>query len=474
MMPTFMVPVARFVRATGRESWWILRGAARIAARRKKSALLISMGCLYLWQTSEWLMLASALAVAATCTLRCRLKPESFIRHISLPLWRRRKTRVLMKRWPDIALACGLGRVTQRREWFWQQRVIAVRQIPALSRARWHDLTLTVLVRPMIGQTVESIATVAEELRHALDAERIKVSPVGRSALVEFSYGDGLSQIFPCVVPALNASVPSGHVHMGQREDGSAWRLPIGPQTLVAGSPGAGKASLIWSFVFGIAPGIRNGEIALLGIDLKGGMELSMGSALFTELATTPEGAVELLEMAARAMTERALRLGGVTRQHARSVNDPFVVIVIDELAALTAYLSDRKLRSRAESALSLICSQGRALGFMVFACLQDPRKEVLPVRGLFTQTIALRLADALETTMVLGAGANEAGARCHQIPRTRPGVGYVVPEGGGFPEKVRAGFVSDESITIASARFAPLIRPNIDLSAREAESPVK
>lgn len=473
-MHTFMVLVARFARATSREGWWALRGAARIASRRKKLALVFLIGGFYLWSFGERLLLVTALAFAAAPTVWCRIKPESFVRHVSLPLWRRRQKKFLMKRWPDIAHACGLARVTQRREWFWQQRVVAVRQIPILSRARWHDLTLTVLVRPLIGQTVESVAAVAEELRHALDAERIKVSPVGRAALIEFSYGDGLSQVFPSVVPPPNATVPLTHVYMGQREDGSPWRLPIGPQTLVAGSSGAGKASLIWSFVFGLAPGIRSGEITLVGIDLKGGMELRMGSALFAELATTPERAVELLEVAAAAMTDRALRLGGVTRQHTRSVNDPFVVIVIDELAALTAYLSDRKLRSRAESALSLLCSQGRALGFMVFACLQDPRKEVLPVRGLFTQTVALRLADALETTMVLGAGANEAGARCHQIPRTRPGVGYVVPEGGGFPEKVRAGFVSDESIAIASARFAPLRRPNIDLSAREAESPVK
>src|SRR3546814_4268572 len=68
-------------------------------------------------------------------------------------------------------------------------------------------------------------------------------------------------------------------------------------------------------------------------------------------------------------------------------IESPTVVVLIDELAALTAYETDRDLLRRANSALATLASQGRAVGFIVFACLQDPRKETLPARGLFTQT---------------------------------------------------------------------------------------
>jgi DNA segregation ATPase FtsK/SpoIIIE, S-DNA-T family len=136
-------------------------------------------------------------------------------------------------------------------------------------------------------------------------------------------------------------------------------------------------------------------------------------------------------------------------------------VVMIDELAALTAYCPERDLQRRAEMAINLLCSQGRAPGFVVFACLQDPRKEVIPSRGLFTQMVGLRLKDLNETAMVLGETAVSSGAHCHRITRETPGIGYVVPEDAGYPVRVRAGFVSDQAIQSVAAEFrAPVHEP--------------
>ena len=129
------------------------------------------------------------------------------------------------------------------------------------------------------------------------------------------------------------------------------------------------------------------------------------------------------------------------------TADDPLHVVMIDELAALTAYCPNRELQRRAENAINLLCSQGRAPGFMVFACLQDPRKEVIPSRGLFTQMVGLRLKDSSETAMVLGETAMLSGAHCHRIGADVPGTGYVIPEDSSQPIRVRAGFASDESI---------------------------
>ena len=78
----------------------------------------------------------------------------------------------------------------------------------------------------------------------------------------------------------------------------------------------------------------------------------------------------------------------------------------------------------------------------------------MLPARGLFTQTIGLRLREPAETTMVLGEGALNAGAKCHQIPRALPGVGYITPEDGEPQISIRAGYVSDNAIKLAANRF--------------------
>ncbi|HET9649855.1 MAG TPA: hypothetical protein VFP34_16700 [Microlunatus sp.] len=121
----------------------------------------------------------------------------------------------------------------------------------------------------------------------------------------------------------------------------------------------------------------------LHGIDLKGGMELPMGKPLFTRYAQATETAVALLEEDARDLQARAERLACRTREHVQSVDDPTVFIVIDELAALIAHLPDRDLTRAAEAALSVILSQGLAVGYRIVAFAQDQRMETVRMRHL-------------------------------------------------------------------------------------------
>ena len=98
----------------------------------------------------------------------------------------------------------------------------------------------------------------------------------------------------------------------------------------------------------------------------------------------------------------------GMTRTHTATGEQPTVVVLVDEVALLTAYLPDRKLRDRAEKALALLATQGRAPGVVLVAALQDPRKEVVGLRNLFPTKIALRLDEKQQVDMVLGDGARE------------------------------------------------------------------
>ena len=121
------------------------------------------------------------------------------------------------------------------------------------------------------------------------------------------------------------------------------------------------------------------------------------------------------------------------------------MVVLVDEVAFLTAYQADRKLRDRTLAALATLTTQGRAVGYCVVAALQDPRKEVLNIRNLFPDKIALRLDEPSQVDMVLGDGARDRGALCDEIssdPATGAGVGLCPPGSrprpGTGPRRVR------------------------------------
>ena len=146
-------------------------------------------------------------------------------------------------------------------------------------------------------------------------------------------------------------------------------------------------------------------------------------------------------------MRERQDRLFGVTRLHTPSTDEPLIVVMVDELAALTAWVNDRAVKKRIESALGLLLSQGRAVGVVVVGAIQDPRKDVLPQRDLFPIRIGLRLNEAEHIDLTLGRAARLRGAACDMIPDTLPGVGYVQVDGIVEPVRVRFAHHTDADL---------------------------
>jgi S-DNA-T family DNA segregation ATPase FtsK/SpoIIIE len=66
----------------------------------------------------------------------------------------------------------------------------------------------------------------------------------------------------------------------------------------------------------------------------------------------------------------------GFVRKHVPSVQEPLILVVIDEIANLTAYLTDRKLKERIRQALGLLLTQGRAVEVCVVAALHHPARK--------------------------------------------------------------------------------------------------
>jgi S-DNA-T family DNA segregation ATPase FtsK/SpoIIIE len=177
----------------------------------------------------------------------------------------------------------------------------------------------------------------------------------------------------------------------------------------------------------------------------------------------------DVLDQAVEIMRRRQARMRGLSRLHKPTTDEPFIVLVVDELASLTAYVTDRDTKRRISAALSLLLSQGRAVGVTVVGALQDPRKEVLPFRDLFPTRLALRLAEAGQVALVLAEGARARGARCDEIPESLPGVGFVGIDGEAEPVRLRFPFHSDDDIADLVDKYAPT-----DASGKDRESSLR
>ncbi|WP_308164833.1 FtsK/SpoIIIE domain-containing protein [Nonomuraea sediminis] len=296
----------------------------------------------------------------------------------------------------------------------------------------------------------------AESLAHAFGALscRVAVRRGGR-LLLTLPRRDPLANAFGAVrLPAAATLRPV----IGWQEDGEPWRLRVaGTHVLVAGATGAGKGSVLWSTVRGLLPGVAEGTVKLWGLDPKL-MELSLGRSLFGDrYAASPEECADLLERAVAEMQERARYYAGRVRKHRPTVEEPFCLVIVDEVAFLTAYQPNKQIRARIMAALATLTTQGRAVGFCVLAALQDPRKDVLTIRNLFPDRIALRLDEPEQVDMVLGDGARDRGALADEISHVEEegaGVGYVRVERSPDPVRVRAAFISDEVIRAMAAAF--------------------
>jgi S-DNA-T family DNA segregation ATPase FtsK/SpoIIIE len=330
--------------------------------------------------------------------------------------------------------------------------------VPRVVRVRAGRYADRVTVRMVVGQHTADWPRRLDALAHGFGARSCQVREVGRRP----GYIDlivGRRDPLAAVVPAL--PVPDvcdlGAVPVGRREDGELWTVRLrGSHTLIAGATGAGKGSVLHSLIRALGPAVRDGLVRLWVLDPKGGMELAAGAPLFERFAyDTPADLAGVLEDAVAVMDARATRLRGVTRLHEPSLDEPLIVVVVDELASLTAY-AERDHRRRINAALPLLISKGRAVGVVVVAALQDPRKEVVQFRDLFPTRIALALVEAEQTDFVLGKGARLRGADCSRIPLTTPGIGWVWCDGENEPVRVRAGWVTDTDIEAMVVAYTP------------------
>jgi S-DNA-T family DNA segregation ATPase FtsK/SpoIIIE len=436
--PEWIIWLVQLARLLVRLIWFLIRHPLLDAAAGVIAAV---------WAEAGWpgLTVLAEATLAFLVTLRL-WRPAWYARLVTVPVRCRWRWLVYRRRWRAVMTISGLsptyrGRVT----------------LPVLGTVQAGVCADLVTVRLVSGQSPKAFADRAGELAHGFGVHscRIRTARPGL-VMLELVRRDALAALIPALpVPAVSdlRSLP-----VGRREDGGLFTIRLhGTHLLIAGATGAGKGSYLWGLVRAMLNAMASGLVRVHACDPKL-MELAFGRAMFEtfgKYAADPADIADLLEADVADMQARAARFAGRQRDHTPTTADPFVVVLVDEVAFLTAYQADRKLKERILAALATLTTQGRAVGYCVVAALQDPRKEVLNIRNLFPDKIALRLDEPAQVDLVLGDGARDRGALCEEIsadPATGAGVGYVRLETSPDPVRVRAAFVTDEDIHAMTA----------------------
>jgi DNA segregation ATPase FtsK/SpoIIIE, S-DNA-T family len=401
----------------------------------------------YDWLWLGWPgLLALVLLVVSALIGLWLLLPAWFIRLVGNPARNRWRHWFYRRHWHAAMTLGGLAPM-------YRKRVL----VPVLVGVRASRSVDVVTVRLATGQAPADFADRTASLAHAFGAELCRVRELGPGLItLEFVRADTLADPFGAL--PFPAEVNLSALPIGRAESGGPWLLRLlGTHVLVAGATGSGKGSVIWSAVRALLPAIVGGWCQVWALDPKR-MELSFGKPIFTRYADQAPDMVKLLEDAVAVMHDRATQFGGITRTFTPSIVFPFLVLLVDEMAFITAYQPDRDLRRRAEAAIATLTSQGRSVGVCVVGALQDPRKDVISLRNLFPTRVALRLDESDQVDMVLGDGARDRGALADEIsslPLTGAGVGYVRLEASPDPVRVRAAYVSDADIREMAALVA-------------------
>jgi S-DNA-T family DNA segregation ATPase FtsK/SpoIIIE len=344
--------------------------------------------------------------------------------------------------WVDTMVRCGLSVETPKGETE-VGRLVKVSTTPYWDRLR---------VRLAVGQELGDFRAAGERLRTAFQAERVAVCEI-RPALVgvDVMHRDPFRHVpVPATaLPANTAEVDFTAVPIGLTEFLEPLTVSVvGGHLAVAGTSGAGKASVAWNILRGLAPAIADGTVRPVFIDPKG-QELRQGRALVAteDYASTDQDTLDLLTRLAGEMAEVNSEAGAAgERDFVPSASRPLRLIFIDELAPLLAYWR-RTLRDKIEDALGLLLTQGRSAGYILVGVIQEPTKDVFRIRDLFQRRLALRVPTEAHTDAALTDNAVDRGAEAHLIPENLPGVLYALEAGASAAVRARLGHVTNADI---------------------------
>ncbi|WP_067142759.1 FtsK/SpoIIIE domain-containing protein [Microtetraspora malaysiensis] len=419
------------------------------------------------------------LAVAALVILLAwrRWAPVSYWYLLVFP----RKAVWLRWSWRHVASGCGL---TKKRHRWWFTTVPGLVASTGIIRVKRRFQRVAVDTKPWMGlprpvrhgfritfhlldgQIPDDYAKICDRLAHAwrIEAVRVVGSRPGR-VTVQGINRDPLAHVAPALAPAEPADGWRAEDLLrpvvGVLETGAAWRMDLRliPHWMNAGATQSGKSNLINALIVGLAPQ----PVALVGFDLKGGVELSPYAQRLTALATTRGECLELLAdliavMGARMLACRRYRVRDIWQLPDGARPIP-VVLLVDEVAELflTADRAEKDQVTQTATALLRIAQLGRAFGIHLVLSGQrigsDLGPGVTALRAQIGGRVCHRVNDPETAVMTLGDLDPDALVAARSIPPELPGVAVVTGSDGRWC-RARSGYVSTSAAEQAAETY--------------------
>jgi S-DNA-T family DNA segregation ATPase FtsK/SpoIIIE len=250
----------------------------------------------------------------------------------------------------------------------------------------------------------------------------------------------------------------------GRLENGQPWVMDfrVVPHWLNAGATQSGKSNLANAIIKGLAPQ----PVAMVGFDLKGGVEFTPYEARLSALGTTRAECAVILD---QLVTELGHRMADCRTHGARNVwklpeklRPIPIVVLVDEVAELflMADKSEKDEVTRTATALLRVAQLGRAFAIYLVVCGQrigsDLGPGVTALRSQMSGRVCHRVNDPETANMTLGDLDPAALDAARAIPAETPGVCVVAGQDGSW-HRARSALVTEEEAEHAAQSNAHL-----------------
>lgn len=427
--------------------------------------------------TDFYLMLGVLAAAAAGLWAWRRWHPVSFWYGIGFPVravmvyltWHhvasgckltrnRRRWRLTLDALPVVGPAARSGATVVRHKR--RVRRVDTEKAPRLGVLRPTRLGWRMRLRLQDGQVPADYEKAAEGIAHAWRVHSVRVVDVKPGKVTLWAtMRDPLTEV--TVTPETQELLT---VRPGKLENGADWVINFKtvPHWLNAGATQSGKSNLANAIIKGLSPQ----PVALVGFDLKGGVEFTPYAPRLSALGTTRKECVDLLadlvgEVETRMATCRAHGARNVWTlpEHLQPVP---IVLLVDEVAELflMADKSEKDEVARTGTALLRVAQLGRAFAVYLIVCGQrigsDLGPGVTALRAQLSGRVCHRVNDPETANMTLGDLDPAALDAARAIAAETPGVAVVAGQDGSW-HRARSVYVPEQEAEQAARDHAHL-----------------